>query len=120
MDSMAKGRSAVKELADATAVAVIRPVHRPTSRASVFVGIYPILFSSKNLYPCVRLSLLSRQERFGCTLTQKREQTGLSKQWRFRWLDQASRQYNDRQVLILSRSWGLPWVPVITGPYSRL
>ena len=50
-DSMAKGRSAVKELADATAVAVIRPVHRPTSLASVFVGIYPILFSSKNLYP---------------------------------------------------------------------
>ena len=51
IDSMAKGRSAVKELADATAVAVIRPVHRPTSLASVFVGIYPILFSSKNLYP---------------------------------------------------------------------
>jgi hypothetical protein len=50
MDSMAKGRSAVKELADATAVAVIRPVHRPTSLASVFVGMYPILFSSKNLH----------------------------------------------------------------------
>jgi hypothetical protein len=59
MDSMAKGRSAVKELADATAVAVIRPVHRPTSLASVFVGIYPILFSSKNLYPVVRLPSFS-------------------------------------------------------------
>src|SRR5271168_2198624 len=119
MDSMAKGRSAVKELADATAVAVIRPVHRPTSLASVFVGIYPILFSSKNLYPCVRLPSFSSGG-FRCTLTQKREQTGLSKQWRFRWLDRVSRQYNDRQVLILSRSWGLQWVSVITGPYSRL
>ena len=37
IDSMARGRSAVKELADATAVAVIRPVHRPRSFASVFV-----------------------------------------------------------------------------------
>lgn len=39
-DSMARGRRAVKESAHDTAVAVIRPVHRPTSLASALGGMY--------------------------------------------------------------------------------
>lgn len=39
-DSMARGRRAVRESAQDTAAAVIKPVHRPTSLASVLGCIY--------------------------------------------------------------------------------
>ena len=49
-DSMARGRRAVRQSAQETAVAVIRPVHRPTSLASALGNMYDGVRSENSIY----------------------------------------------------------------------
>ena len=60
---MARGRRAVRESAHETAVAVIKPVHRPTSLASVLGCMYDGVRSSNTLLE-VSVSLLPLHRKF--------------------------------------------------------